>query len=1284
MASRKELMGMDSETLKSLGQAAGLHFNSEMSKSQMVMRLEEHHAAKWMESFEGHEHESIHQEEAEHLVSDGMRQSSHEKSHGLFEDVGSFRGSEDLLISDAAKVAIDIHNAGFSNTFHNSMYGSEEKHSEQLHAMMRHIGVSADDVLLHLPKYDHNLSGEDKPFNFLKSHFESNWDDLQDIMPKIAGHYAGDILKEYSTDKGSIQDSYNYLAHMYLDKSGYSSRAQYDKDLIRVSQRLKSSMEKGFLEVAHNAANLTEENKQRASVSYASLLPEIGDSSIVHGTHYPREKLNAAGLPMGSTGSAVGDRTQYSLVATLLGRPETKADGLRNHISDTLKSMAGVYKGGSDSGLNPRAHVTSDYDAIMDSATRYTDIENARSGYANLDDDKYTSANIRSVIENNYDRLDSVQPKTFDPAAALRPLNTGIVKQPQPSSPPEVAKPSEQSSTQFRAEFVQPTSYNAARERREQIAIANLDSQDHVPEPSPVQFHDEVAQGTDEWLNIRKQYDFTGSTVGSFLGHNKYTKPWAEMVDKIGVIRGDGPSDYQQSMFDRGHKLEEQARPKVAKQFGLDIQQTGYVTNSNYPNMMYSPDGLIGDDAIWEHKALVRRKNFYGDLRQDNEAYYDQLQMGMMLTGRSRALYSETRGRETRSQWIDAEPGWYERNRTKLESTSRRLQAGRQWLEDNPGHEMDSQFVRAGARRAVVGSGLWRDVTQGDNGRFNSIAGTQHDEFLRASDYSSASQPSNSDYKPNFTTDFVATPSQDDSQNPAAQSVKQGILLAREEIKREQASSGGGSGRGGSGGGDGGMFGGEDADFDDFLHSGRGWSGKRIREAIGDDGSKGGGYQALLRGLRDGVMGGSLGTLQGGFMRGLTNSGPIGQTAALAVRAAGIVGEGVSTMNDYFGNAQDFGVSNPIAFDSMQQGMEMMGLNEKQAQSANQNIHSAYNRLANGDPSSAVSISVATRGLITLDDIRTSGGDPTKLAAIFRQRAKARGWSDARIAGAAEMSGLAGFARLAHTSDSIMSDARNNVADREDTDTHIGSEASRRNNSTRAYVSTDYATMRLTERGYEFGQEATSYIKQHANDMASAVGGVVSDARLDYYTAQLESGGRDYDSHGNPIRGGKGKDAAMYAMQVKPSVARDPGLKAIPSLGLAAVVPARDNSAAESNRVGRDMLHYYNTEYGGDIYKAAAAYTNGDGAVHKAIKEYGDNWLSHMPAQAQKRVADIKTLEAGASKFAADGYTKPSVGTLNVNNYVTVNGQTTKTATTVAGHSQSQEINTRGSVQQRR
>lgn len=117
-----------------------------------------------------------------------------------------------------------------------------------------------------------------------------------------------------------------------------------------------------------------------------------------------------------------------------------------------------------------------------------------------------------------------------------------------------------------------------------------------------------------------------------------------------------------------------------------------------------------------------------------------------------------------------------------------------------------------------------------------------------------------------------------------------------------------------------------------------------------------------------------------------------------------------------------------------------------------------------------------------------------------------------------------------------------------------------------------------------------------------------------------ESGGQDYWQYddpkgrwkkGNPVRSEVG---ALYSRQVMPATANAPGFN---------ILPARNNSPEEYNRVGDELMRALFNRYKGDTDKAMAAYHSGyafvDRLVAKTEKSGGD-WRSGLGPKGQKYI----------------------------------------------------------------
>lgn len=114
---------------------------------------------------------------------------------------------------------------------------------------------------------------------------------------------------------------------------------------------------------------------------------------------------------------------------------------------------------------------------------------------------------------------------------------------------------------------------------------------------------------------------------------------------------------------------------------------------------------------------------------------------------------------------------------------------------------------------------------------------------------------------------------------------------------------------------------------------------------------------------------------------------------------------------------------------------------------------------------------------------------------------------------------------------------------------------------------------------------------------------------LSSVTAKSESGNRDFTPAGLPVTSPKG---AKFSMQVMPATAAKPGL---------GVAPAKADTPAEYNRVGREYLSALHQRYGGDLAKMWGAYNLGLGKVDSLIQSFGNNWLRYAPKETRDYVA---------------------------------------------------------------
>lgn len=163
-----------------------------------------------------------------------------------------------------------------------------------------------------------------------------------------------------------------------------------------------------------------------------------------------------------------------------------------------------------------------------------------------------------------------------------------------------------------------------------------------------------LTQGTKSWLDTRLQ-NFTASEAAAALGVSKYMSR-TELLDlkKSGVAKP--VNEFTQKLFDKGHAVEELARPIAEKIIGEDLYPvTGLLENTN---LLASYDGLtMMEDVVWENKLL--NKSLKESLSKGviPEQYKPQLQQQLMVCKAERALFMASDGTEENTFYA-----WYESN----------------------------------------------------------------------------------------------------------------------------------------------------------------------------------------------------------------------------------------------------------------------------------------------------------------------------------------------------------------------------------------------------------------------------------------------------------------------------------------------------------------------------------------------------------------------------------------------------------------------------------------------
>lgn len=154
-----------------------------------------------------------------------------------------------------------------------------------------------------------------------------------------------------------------------------------------------------------------------------------------------------------------------------------------------------------------------------------------------------------------------------------------------------------------------------------------------------ITYHPEMDQGSDEWLAARcglltasEMKLIITPTIKTASNQNARAHVWELAAQRI--TRYVEPRYIGDDML-RGMEDEAYARDLYSEQYA-PITETGFVTNDEWGfTIGYSPDGLVGDDGLWECKS--RRQKFQietivtGDVPDE---YMLQLQTGLLVTRR--------------------------------------------------------------------------------------------------------------------------------------------------------------------------------------------------------------------------------------------------------------------------------------------------------------------------------------------------------------------------------------------------------------------------------------------------------------------------------------------------------------------------------------------------------------------------------------------------------------------------------------------------------------------------
>lgn len=168
-----------------------------------------------------------------------------------------------------------------------------------------------------------------------------------------------------------------------------------------------------------------------------------------------------------------------------------------------------------------------------------------------------------------------------------------------------------------------------------------------------------VLQGTDEWLRIRSTH-FTASEAPSAFGVSPYLNR-NELLHQKAIGKCKEISDFQQSIFDKGHEAETSARTIAEDIVGEDLYAITATLNIDDLKLLASYDGVtFGNNIIWEHKLWSEELAKQIEENNINEHYSIQLDQQLLISSAEKCLFMTSDGTINNCKWM-----WYETTEEK-------------------------------------------------------------------------------------------------------------------------------------------------------------------------------------------------------------------------------------------------------------------------------------------------------------------------------------------------------------------------------------------------------------------------------------------------------------------------------------------------------------------------------------------------------------------------------------------------------------------------------------------
>jgi putative phage-type endonuclease len=172
-----------------------------------------------------------------------------------------------------------------------------------------------------------------------------------------------------------------------------------------------------------------------------------------------------------------------------------------------------------------------------------------------------------------------------------------------------------------------------------------------------MKFHTDIVQGSAQWHELRANY-FTASEAAVMLGLSKY-QTRSQLLHQKATGETEEVTPAKQKIFDRGHEVEELARPIAEAYIGDELFPATISNEIDGLPLLASMDGItmLGDKGF-EHKMNNAELMALVNAGEVPDTHWPQLEHQMLVSGAEKILFVVSDGtEENRAQcWYESVP----------------------------------------------------------------------------------------------------------------------------------------------------------------------------------------------------------------------------------------------------------------------------------------------------------------------------------------------------------------------------------------------------------------------------------------------------------------------------------------------------------------------------------------------------------------------------------------------------------------------------------------------------